>query len=77
MTGRIKKMSSRGFGFIETEEDIDFFFHYKDYDGDWKELLSKYVTGHVLQVSFNVDKNSGKGPKAQEIVIISALMPSV
>ena len=77
MIGRIKKMTSRGFGFIETDEEIDFFFHYKDYKGDWKELLSKYVTAHILTVSFEVDAESQKGPKAQEIRLISALMPPV
>lgn len=73
LEGRIKKMTSRGFGFIETAEEIDFFMHYQDYNGDWKSLLSKYVTGEIITVSFEVDTDGTKGPKAKNIKLISSL----
>lgn len=73
LEGRIKKMTSRGFGFIETADEIDFFFHYHDYAGDWKSLLSIYVTGVVITVSFEVDTDGNKGPKAKNVKYISSL----
>lgn len=77
MQGRIKKMTSRGFGFIDTAEEIDFFFHYKDYDGDWKMLLTKYAIGTIITVSFEVDTESDKGPKARDVKVISSLPPVI
>lgn len=74
LEGRVKKLASRGFGFIETKDEIDFFFHYTDFQGLWKELLSNYVTGNIITVSFDVDTENGKsGPKAKNVKIISNL----
>lgn len=70
--GRMKKLASRGFGFIEVG-DIDFFFHYTDFRGDWKHLLSKYVANEILTASFDVDTDSTKGPKAKNVILLSGL----
>jgi cold shock CspA family protein len=62
-TGTVKKLTSNGFGFIESEK-IDFFFHHTDYRGDWKVLLAKYVRKEALQVKFDIDMECQTGPKA-------------
>lgn len=71
--GRVKKMTSRGFGFIETDNEVDFFFHYSDYDGNWKELLAKYVAGGIIAVNFEQDLYNTKAPKAIKVVVIDCL----
>jgi cold shock CspA family protein len=72
LQGRMKKLASRGFGFIELD-DIDYFFHYTDYKGNWKELLCRFVANEILTASFEVDTDSTKGPKAKNVVVISGL----
>jgi len=70
LTGRIKKPNSRGFGFIETAEGIDFFFHYSSFDGDWKKMLSSYLANNNLVVEFENDPTTIDGPKAKNVKII-------
>lgn len=70
-TGRIKTANSRGFGFIETDLGIDFFFHFTSFHGDWKQLLSRIVNQETLHVEFESDSNSHTGPRAINIRIIS------
>lgn len=72
MQGRIKSLTSRGFGFIEVG-DIDFFVHYKDYNGNWKQLLARYVANEIITVSFEVDTQNTQGPKAKEVNFVSSL----
>lgn len=69
MTGTIKKMTSRGFGFIETASEIDYFFHYTDYDGDWKALLGKFAKGVLIYVTFEIDQENHQGPRATRVVV--------
>jgi len=67
--GRVKKLTSNGFGFIECDK-IDFFFHHTDYNGDWKALLSKYVRKEPLYVKFDVDMDCDQGPKAINVSLV-------
>lgn len=71
--GRVKEMKSRGYGFIETPEEIDFFMHYKDYVGNWKQLLARFVAGDIITVSFDIATNNPQGPRAVNIKLVSCL----
>lgn len=64
MTGRIKAVTSRGFGWIETKDGIDFFLLYKDFTGDWKKLVLDFLNKKQILVEFESDTNATRGPKA-------------
>lgn len=70
MTGRVKRCNSKGYGFIETDDDIDFYFHYTQYKGDWKILLKKYVSDEVITVEFDNDPEAPSGPRAKNIRLV-------
>lgn len=65
--GRVKYCNSRGFGFIGTKQQIDFYFHQSEYVNDWKELLRMFVSGGIIIVTFNNDPSGKEGPKAKNI----------
>lgn len=67
--GRLKNANSRGFGFIETEKKIDFFFHHSQYKGEWKDLLQKHVSGYVIVLEFENDLEANDGPRAINVRI--------
>jgi cold shock CspA family protein len=67
VTGRVKIVTSRGFGFIETRIQIDFFFHYTQWDGNWKDLLLRYVNGEKIYVEFENNRESKSGPQALRV----------
>ena len=75
MRGKIKTLNSRGFGFI-TYNDIDYFFHYTDYVGDWKPLIQMFIlsvdSGKSVEVEFEHDKSSTSGPKAIKVKLVEA-----
>lgn len=74
MTGRVSKANSKGFGFIEAENGIDFFFHRSDFDGNWKRLTKDYVDGKVITVEFENDSDPRhEGPKAKNVRLLSAM----
>ena len=52
--GTIKRLTDRGFGFIETGSDKDMFFHSSDLEG---------VSFEELQVGQRVSYTEGRGPK--------------
>ncbi len=52
--GTIKRLTDRGFGFIDTESGKDMFFHSSDLEG---------VTYEDLQVGQRVSYTEGRGPK--------------
>lgn len=71
MEGRLKKVLSKGFGFIDSN-GIDFFFHYSEYNGDWEDLLKKFVSleeGHYIVVEFRNDLEAPQGPRALNVKI--------
>lgn len=70
MKGKIKFVNSQGFGFLTDYRKIDFFFHMKDYSGDWKELTAKYVIDSSIKVEFDVDITNDKAPKAINVKLI-------
>jgi len=53
-SGTIKKLTDRGFGFIETEGGTDMFFHMSSLQG---------VTFEELQEGQRVSYTEGQGPK--------------
>jgi cold shock CspA family protein len=69
MEGRVKTVNSKGFGFIETAKDIDFFFHHSDYNGKWKELLGHNIAEREVYVIFDVDKES-REPRAINVKLL-------
>ena len=52
--GTIKKLTQKGFGFIDTESGEDLFFHSSNLDG---------VTFEQLQEGQRVSYTEGRGPK--------------
>ena len=52
--GTIKRLTDRGFGFIDTGSDKDMFFHSSDLEG---------VSYEELQVGQRVSYTEGRGPK--------------
>jgi len=64
--GKIKKVVSQGYGFISTSQGIDFFFHHTAFQGDWKNLLTRFVVIGTdrLGVEFDVDTQAPSGPRA-------------
>ncbi len=52
--GTIKRLTDRGFGFIDTGTDKDMFFHSSNLEG---------VTYEELQEGQRVSYNEGQGPK--------------
>lgn len=67
LEGRIKGANSQGYGFIETKERIDFFFHHTQFLGDWKQLLKRYVSGELIIVQFENDDAAPSGPRALKV----------
>jgi len=72
MEGRIKYANSKGFGFIETEKQIDFYFHHTQFKGDWKAMLGKFVKGEQIIVKFDLDM-SAEEPRALDVNVIDRL----
>ena len=71
--GRIKAVNSYGYGFIETSQGIDFFMHQSQFNGNWKQMLTRYVSGEQLMVEFENDPTSPSGPRAKNVVIVSSI----
>lgn len=61
--GTIKKLTQKGFGFIETEKG-DIFFHHSNVEGTQFELLQE-----GQRVQFN-EGQGPKGPRAEEVRVI-------
>lgn len=70
--GKVKTVNSRGFGFIASlNNEIDFFFHYSNFNGNWKELVMQHITAKSpIFVEFEVDKTA-KEPKALNVRVIT------
>jgi cold shock CspA family protein len=69
LEGRVKFANSRGFGFIETAQKIDFYFHYSQFKDDWKKLLVRFVKNEDIQVTFLIDDTATDGPRAKDVRI--------
>jgi CspA family cold shock protein len=62
--GRIKKLTSKGFGFIDTGDDRDLFFHMSNVEGTSFEQLQE-----GQRVSFQ-SGTGPKGPRAENVQLI-------
>ena len=62
--GKIKRLTDRGFGFIETGEGKDMFFHMSAVEGTTFEQLQE-----GQKVSFNAGQGP-KGPRAENVRVI-------
>ena len=62
--GTIKRLTDRGFGFIETASGTDMFFHMSNVEGVTFEQLQE---GN--RVSFEVGQGP-KGPRAEQVRVI-------
>jgi len=59
--GTIKRLTDRGFGFIETGDSKDMFFHMSNVEGvQWDELTEGQ------RVTFEVGEGP-KGPRAEQV----------
>jgi CspA family cold shock protein len=62
--GKIKRLTDKGFGFIETTTGTDLFFHMSAVEGVRFEDLKQ-----GQRVSFNVGQGP-KGPRAENVKVI-------
>ena len=62
--GTIKRLTDRGFGFIETADGTDMFFHMSNVEGTTFEQLQE---GN--RVSFEIGQGP-KGPRAEQVRVI-------
>ena len=62
--GTIKKLTQKGFGFIDTESGEDLFFHSSNLDGVTFEQLQE-----GQRVSFTEGRGD-KGPRAENVKVI-------
>ena len=62
--GTIKKLTNRGFGFINTEGNNDLFFHSSNLDGVRFEEL------HEGQRVAFTKEHSQKGPRAENVKLV-------
>ena len=62
--GTIKRLTDRGFGFIETADGTDMFFHMSSVEGTTFEQLQE---GN--RVSFEIGEGP-KGPRAEKVHVI-------
>jgi len=70
-TGTVKWFNNaRGFGFIERDEGEDIFVHYTGIHGEGFRSLDE-----GQKVKFTVTE-ADKGPEANNVVVVSAAMPS-
>ena len=61
--GKIKRLTDRGFGFIETGEGNDLFFHMSSLlKGEWDDLREGQ------EVNFEVGQGD-KGPRAEKVMV--------
>lgn len=71
MEGKVKTVTSRGFGFITTADQIDWFFHYTQFHGNWRQLIQKFVNSvdnnESIYVTFDNDKTASDGPRAVNV----------
>jgi len=62
--GKIKRLTDRGFGFIETEDKKDMFFHMSTLvDAQWDDLKEGQ------SVEFQVGEGP-KGPRAEQVKVL-------
>lgn len=62
--GKIKRLTDRGFGFIETEDKKDMFFHMSSLlTGQWDDLKEGQ------SVEFEIGEGP-KGPRAEQVKVI-------
>ena len=62
--GRIKKLTSKGFGFIDTGDGNDLFFHMSNVEGARYEDLQE-----GQRVSYNAGRGP-KGPRAENVRVV-------
>lgn len=62
--GRIKKLTNKGFGFIDTGDGTDLFFHMSNLDGARFEELRE-----GQRVSYDPGRGP-KGPRAENVRVI-------
>lgn len=58
--GTVKRITDKGFGFIDTGEAKDLFFHCSNVEGEFESLREGQ------RVSYNVG-NGPKGPRAENV----------
>lgn len=66
MKGVFKKITDKGFGFIEGEDGQDYFVHKSAFRGKWFSLMEEVDQGGIVQVEFEVE-TSPKGPRADNV----------
>jgi len=68
MRGIIKRlMEEKHFGFIRSQEGVEYFFHSSDFNGHFNDLVDDVNSGQQVEVEFNVVP-SQKGPRAGDVV---------
>jgi len=66
MRGIFKKVTDKGFGFIEGEDGTDYFVHKSSFRGKWFALMEEVEEGKKVPVEFDTDEGP-KGPRADNV----------
>jgi cold shock CspA family protein len=67
MRGKIiRLMGDKKFGFIEGEDQKQYFFHFSGFNGFWDDLVNDFPMKKNIPVSFT-PVESPKGPRADEV----------
>ena len=70
MEGNVARLiGEKGFGFIKTENGVDYFFHRQDFAGLFDELIYMVDSGQHIKVTFDVVP-SPKGPRAANVRLL-------
>lgn len=71
MTGRIRKIDlQKRFGFIETSDKKDYFFHSEDCpEGNFDELYMRHQRDDIITLQFMPDKTV-KGLRARNVILL-------
>lgn len=71
MKGKIVNLlTQKMYGFIESENGQEYFFHKQDLNGDWNELCMDWkLSTQKINVSFE-PKSTPKGPRAENVNLI-------
>ncbi len=67
MTGEVKSVKDKGYGFIKSEDFKEYFFHHSGFRGDWEQLFRDAQVGEKIYVEFEVDNSNPKGPRATNV----------
>jgi cold shock CspA family protein len=68
MTGTVKTVTDKNYGFIIGDDGKEYFFHRADFNGHWEDLYSDHRNNKKARVEFDVAQST-KGHRASNVSI--------